>query len=307
MGWLKCLRACWQRRFQAQPECVRREVRCASPTGLHRMSYLEWGDPDNPKVLVCVHGLTRNGRDFDYLARAMAKHYRVICPDVVGRGQSGRLKDAAGYAIPQYVADMVTLIARLNVEEVHWVGTSMGGLIGTALAGLPDTPITRLVLNDVGPVITGASLRRIGEYLGSDPTWASFDEAVAYVRAVSAPFGQLSDAQWRHLTETSVSQRADGRWGFRYDPAIAAPFKLAFAAVDVDLWPLYELVKCPTLAIRGAESDLLRHETWLQMAERGPKAKLAEIPDVGHAPMFMSDDQVAVVRDFLLEEGGISR
>lgn len=300
MGWWKCMRQCWQRCFQARPECVRREVRCASPTGLHRMSYLEWGDPDNPKVLVCVHGLTRNGRDFDHLARALAPYYRVICPDVAGRGQSGRLKDPAAYAIPQYVADMVTLIARLGVDEVHWVGTSMGGLIGTALAGLPDTPITRLVLNDVGPVITGASLRRIGEYLGSDPTWGSFEEAVAYVREVSAPFGKLTEDQWRHLTETSISRRSDGRWGFLYDPAIAAPFKMAFAAVDIDLWPLYELVKCPTLAVRGAESDLLRRETWLQMAERGPKAKLAEIADVGHAPMFLSDDQVAVVRDFLL-------
>ncbi len=296
MAWIDCLKGCFARR----PESEQKSVRCASPTGLHRMAYHQWGDPANPRVLVCVHGLTRNGRDFDHLARSLGAHYRVVCPDVVGRGQSGRLRDPAAYGIPQYVADMVTLIARLGVDQVHWLGTSMGGLIGIALAGLPDTPITRLVLNDVGPVITGESLRRIGEYLGTDPTWASFAEAEAYIRLISAPFGPLTDAQWRHMTETSVRQRPDGRWGFIYDPAIAAPFKAAFAATDIDLWPMYELVSCPTLAVRGAESDLLRRETWLQMAERGPRAKLAEIPGVGHAPMFMSDDQVAVVRDFLL-------
>jgi len=296
MSWFDCLKRC----FCRPPAWVDREVRCASPTGLHRMAYRQWGDPGNPRVLVCVHGLTRNGRDFDDLARALMPHYRVVCPDVVGRGRSGRLKDASGYAIPQYVADMVTLIARLDAEEVHWVGTSMGGLIGMALAGMPDTPINRMVLNDVGPVITGESLRRIGQYVGADPTWATFDEALAYVRQVSAPFGPLSDAQWRHLTETSVSCRADGRWGFRYDPAIGEAFRMAFAAVDIDLWPLYEAVRCPTLAVRGAESDLLRRETWQQMAERGPRAKLAEIAGVGHAPMFMDDSQIAVVRDFLL-------
>ncbi len=297
MGWIDCIRRC----FTRPREWVDASVLCASPTGLHRMAYRQWGDPANPRVLVCVHGLTRNGRDFDDLAAALATHYRVVCPDVVGRGQSGRLKDPAGYAIPQYVADMITLIARLDVSEVHWVGTSMGGLIGMALAGLPDTPITRLVLNDVGPIITGESLRRIGQYVGTDPTWDSFDEAQAYVRTVSAPFGPLSDAQWRHLTETSVARRADGRWGFRYDPAIAQSFRLAFAAVDIDLWPQYEAVRCPTLAVRGAESDLLRRDTWQQMAERGPRARLAEIPGVGHAPMFMDAAQIAIVRDFLLQ------
>lgn len=296
MGWFACLKRC----FSRPPEWVDRDVRCASPTGLHRMAYRQWGDHGNRRVLVCVHGLTRNGRDFDDLARALAGHYRVVCPDVVGRGRSGRLKDPAGYALPQYVADMITLIARLDAEEIHWVGTSMGGLIGTALAGLPDTPVTRLVLNDVGPVITGESLRRIGQYVGTDPTWGSFEEAVTYVRTVSAPFGPLTDLQWRHLTETSVSRRADGRWGFLYDPAIAQAFKLAFAAVDIDLWPMYEAVRCPTLAVRGAESDLLRRDTWLEMAERGPKARLAEIPGVGHAPMFMDDGQIAVVKEFLL-------
>jgi pimeloyl-ACP methyl ester carboxylesterase len=275
-------------------------VQCIGSSGLHRMAYTEWGARDNPRVLICVHGLTRNGRDFDALAEAMSGHYRVICPDVVGRGQSGRLRDPAGYAIPQYVADMVTLIARLNVDSVHWVGTSMGGLIGMALAAQEGTPIHRLVLNDVGPQITSESLQRIATYVGTDPDWANFDEALAYVKAVSAPFGPLTEAQWRHLTETSIVQRPDGRWAFRYDPRIAEPFKAAFTGQEIDLWPLYERIACPTLVVRGAETDLLARETWQRMGACGPRAKLAEIPGVGHAPMFMDAEQIAVVRDFLL-------
>ena len=275
-------------------------VQCVSPSGIHRMAYTEWGAPDNPRVLICVHGLTRNGRDFDRLAAAMAQHYRVICPDVVGRGQSGRLRNPANYAIPQYVADMVTLIARLNVESVHWVGTSMGGLIGMALASMEGTPIRKMLLNDVGPLITLESLQRIANYVGTDPTWATFEEALSFVKLVSAPFGQLTEADWFHLTEHSISQRSDGRWGFLYDPEIATPFKATFGDKDIDLWPVYDLVKCPTLVMRGADSDLLRRETWQQMGERGPRAKLAEIQGVGHAPMFMTDEQISLARDFLL-------
>jgi pimeloyl-ACP methyl ester carboxylesterase len=275
-------------------------VQCIGSSGLHRMAYTEWGARDNPRVLICVHGLTRNGRDFDAMAEAMSGHYRVICPDVVGRGQSGRLRDPAGYAIAQYVADMVTLIARLNVDSVHWLGTSMGGLIGMALAAQEGTPIHKLVLNDVGPQITSESLQRIATYVGTDPDWATFDEALAYVKAVSAPFGPLSEAQWHHLTETSVVRRPDGRWAFRYDPRIAEPFKAAFTGQEIDLWPLYERIACPTLVIRGAETDLLARDTWQRMGASGPRAKLAEIPGVGHAPMFMDPEQIAVVRDFLL-------
>ena len=275
-------------------------VQCISPSGLHRMAYTEWGERDNPRVLLCVHGLTRSSRDFDTLAGALAAHYRVVCPDVVGRGLSSHLRDPAGYAIPQYVADMVTLISRLEASTVHWLGTSMGGLIGMALAAQPGTPISKLVLNDVGPLITGESLQRIATYVGTDPQWATPDEALAYVKLICAPFGLLTEAQWCHLTETSIAQRPDGRWGFRYDPRIAEPFKAAFVDQDIDLWPLYQAIGCPTLVVRGAESDLLARATWQQMGCCGPQAKLAEIPGVGHAPMFQSDDQIAIVRDFLL-------
>ena len=282
-------------------EYRQQQVQCISPSGLHRMAYTEWGDPHNPRVLVCVHGLTRNGRDFDALAKAMSGHYRVVCPDVVGRGKSAHLRNPAGYQVPQYVADMVTLIARLGVERVDWVGTSMGGLIGIALAAQEGTPIGKLLLNDVGPIITVDSLHRIATYVGADPTWATFADALAYVKLISAPFGNLSEAEWWVLTENTVAQRADGRWGFLYDPAIAAPFKATFVDKDIDLWPIYEQLRCPTLVVRGAQSDLLPRETWQQMGARGPRAQLAEIPDVGHAPMFLNEAQISVARDFLLK------
>jgi pimeloyl-ACP methyl ester carboxylesterase len=195
---------------------------------------------------------------------------------------------------------MVTLIARLNVDSVHWLGSSMGGLIGMALAAQEGTPVHKLVLNDVGPLITVESLRRISAYVGNDPDWANIDEALAYVREVSAPFGPLTDAQWYHLTESSIIQRPDGRWAFRYDQRIAEPFRSAFADQDIDLWPIYQAIACPTLAIRGSESDLLTRDTWLRMGECGPRAQLAEIEGVGHAPMFQSEAQIGVVRDFLL-------
>ncbi|MDR0775597.1 MAG: alpha/beta hydrolase [Azonexus sp.] len=277
-----------------------RHVQCLSPSGLHRMAYTEWGAHDNPRVLVCVHGLARNSRDFDDLAAALAGHYRVICPDVAGRGLSDRLRDAASYDIPQYVADMVALFARLDVERIDWLGTSMGGLIGMALAAFEGSPINRLVLNDVGPALPVGALRRIAGYVGADPTWVSFDEAVAYVRAVSEPFGPLSETQWRRLTESSVAQRTDGRWGFRYDSRIADGFRASFADEDIDLWGIYDRITCSTLAIRGAESDLLARAVWQSMGERGPRAVLVEIPGVGHAPMFLDEDQISIVRDFLL-------
>jgi len=278
----------------------RHTVQCLSPAGLHRMAYTEWGDPANSRVLICVHGLTRNGRDFDFLAQSLSGEYRVVCPDVVGRGRSDWLGNKAFYDIPQYAADMVTLLARLDVEGVHWLGTSMGGLIGMALAAQQNTPITRLVLNDVGPLLTAASLRRIAQYVGSAPRFDSVDQAEAFVRLVSAPFGQLSDAQWRHLTEHVIRTAADGRIEFAYDPGIAEALRKSLKeGKDIDLWPLYDAIRCPTLVLRGALSDLLLPETVAQMASRGPRARTTEIAGVGHAPMLLDAAQVNIVSDFL--------
>ncbi|HZV54753.1 MAG TPA: alpha/beta hydrolase [Rhodocyclaceae bacterium] len=282
-------------------EMRQRTVQCLSPAGLHDMAYVEWGDPHNPRVLVCVHGLTRCGRDFDFLAHVMVGEYRVVCPDVVGRGRSNWLRDTRHYTVPQYCADMVTLLARLDAKTVDWVGTSMGGLIGMALAAQEGSPISRLVLNDVGPVLAASSIARIGEYVGTTPRFASVEQAEAFVRFVSTPFGALTDAEWRHLTIHALRPLADGGFAMAYDPGIAEPFRQAMGeGKDVELWPTYEAVRCPTLVLRGAQSDLLTAETAQQMAERGPKATVVEIPGVGHAPMLMSADQIGIVRGFLL-------
>ena len=286
---------------ETAPRFVERTVQCASPFGLHRMAYAEWGEQDNPKVLVCGHGLSRNGRDFDALARALSADYRVICPDVVGRGRSDWLGDPASYGIPQYVADMMVLIARLDVPTVHWLGTSMGGLIGMVLASLDGTPISRLLLNDVGPVISAESIKRIGDYIGYAPRFDTVGDAEKYIRRVSAPFGALTDAQWRQLTESSLRPSADGRLEMCFDSAgIAESFRRATAVGEIDLWPIYERIRCPILIVRGAQSDLLTCETALAMTSRGPLPKLVEVPGVGHAPMFMNEEQIGIARRFFL-------
>ena len=277
----------------------RRSVQCSSPKGLHRIAYVEWGDPRNRDVLVCVHGLARSSRDFDELARALCGHFRVACPDLAGRGDSDRLADPALYVVPQYVSDMVTLIARLDAESVNWVGTSLGGLVGMALAAQAGSPVKRLVLNDVGPVIAKVALERIATYLGQTPAFGSLAEAEKYVRAVSASFGPHSEAQWRVLTETFVRKDAQGKWRAHYDPRIADEYKRTLPEKDIELWHLYDAIRCPTLALRGAQSDLLSRETANAMTNRGPKAKLVELPGVGHAPTLLNPDQIAIVRDFL--------
>ena len=279
------------------------KVKCLSAAGFHHMAYVEWGDAANAKVLVCVHGLTRCSRDFDFLAQAMAADYRVVCPDVVGRGRSDWLRNKSLYAIPQYCADMTTLLAKLQVESVDWVGTSMGGLIGMALACQAETPIARLVLNDVGPVITATSLTRIGSYLGAAPRFENIGQAEVFVRFVCSTFGKFTDDEWRHLTRHVTRTAEDGKIEFAYDPGIAESFRELQAAgdgKDVEMWPLYDGVTCPTLLLRGESSDLLTHETALQMTGRGPCAKLVEVPGVGHAPMLMNMSQVAPLREFLL-------
>ena len=280
---------------------VRRRVQCASPSGLHWMSYLEWGAHDNPRTVVCVHGLTRCARDFDFLAKALASDFRVICPDVAGRGESGWLRNPMEYAVPTYVADMVSLVARLDVESVDWVGTSLGGLIGMAYAAQADSPIRRIVMNDDGPVLTSAALDRIGAYVGKAPRFSSITAAENYVRTVSAPFGPHSDAQWRFLTEHVVRSEPDGTLRMHYDPAIAVPFAARKAGEDVNLWPLYDMLRCPTLLLRGAESDLLTAETARAMGGRGPKARCVEFAGVGHAPTLIQPDQIGAVKEFLLD------
>jgi pimeloyl-ACP methyl ester carboxylesterase len=277
-----------------------RTVRCASPKGLHRIAYREWGDPRNGQVLVCAHGLTRCARDFDALAAALSERYRVVCPDVAGRGDSEWLADPMLYQLPQYLGDMVTLVARLDVENVDWVGTSMGGLIGMALAAQPDTPVRKLVVNDAGPVISKASLERIATYVGMAPVFPDIATAEKYVRAVSATFGPHSDAEWRFLTEVVVRGNPDGTLRLHYDPKLAEPFRANMPEKDLELWNLWDAIRCPTLVLHGAQSDLLARDTCDAMAQRGPRAKIVEIPGVGHAPTLMHEDQIRIVREFLV-------
>ena len=270
--------------------------------GFHRIHYTEWGDPGAERIVICVHGLTRNGRDFDDLAQALLPDFRVLCPDIAGRGKSDWLQAKEDYGYPQYCADMIALIARATSggksRKIYWVGTSMGGIIGMLLASRPQSPIERLVLNDVGTVIPKAALERIGAYVGQDPRFKTLGELEAMVRIVCAPFGPLTDAQWRHLTETGARQHEDGSWGMSYDPGIGIPFRKGPLA-DVDLWPLWDAIACPTLLLRGAKSDLLLKDNADAMTRRGPKPRLVEFEDTGHAPMLMARDQIQVVRDFL--------
>ncbi len=281
-------------------------VQCLSPAGLHQMAYKQWGDPDNPEVLVCVHGVSRVSDDFDRLAVALADRYRVICPDVVGRGRSSWLKNPQFYAVPQYVSDMVTLIARLDVAQVDWFGTSMGGLIGMGLAALPESPVRRMIINDVGPTLNFSAIARIAEYLGTDRRFASFDDGVDYIRTVSAPFGPHTDEEWHKLARDVLVQEEGGQWRRHYDPALARPFQgLTEQAVqqgEAALWAAWDAIRCPVLLVRGAESDLLTRETAQQMSGRGPKAELVELPGIGHAPTFMHEDQIALARRFLLRQ-----
>ena len=298
-------------------------VTCLSTKGFHRMHYVEWGDPRAERIVLCVHGLTRNCRDFDLLAQALLSDFRVVCPDVAGRGQSDWLYARDDYGNAQYCADMTALIARVTAapdvrgllgrlvravasndgkpRRVYWVGTSMGGVIGMLLASRPRTPIAGLVLNDVGTVVPKAALERIGAYVGKDPRLGTLEELESYLRKVSASFGPLTDGQWRHLAVHGAKQHEDGSWGMRYDPEIGAPFR-AGPLADVDLWSFWDTIACPTLLLRGAQSDLLLEDNAIAMTRRGPKPRLVEFDGIGHAPMLMAEDQIRVVREFLLAQ-----
>lgn len=281
-------------------------VQCLDASGLHRMAYWEWGDPANGRVLVCAHGLSRQGRDFDVLAQSLCDRYRVVCPDVVGRGRSDWLDEPMGYQIPTYVADMVTLLARLRAETVDWVGTSMGGLIGMGLASLKGSPLSRLVLNDVGPTIEPAALSRIGTYLGQVHRFETVDAAADYFWSISQGFGPHTREQWLALTRPMLKEVDDERGRAylpHYDPRIAVPFHAATpemaAAAQALLWQRYDAVRARTLVIRGAQSDLLTAQTAQAMSERGPKARVVTLPGVGHAPTLVDPAQVAVIQEFL--------
>jgi len=271
-----------------------------TPGGFHRVAYTKWGKRSAAPTVVCVHGLSRNGRDFDYLAAALQNERRVACPDLAGRGRSDWLADKEHYSFPTYCADLTAFLARLGGESFDWIGTSMGGLIGMILAAQPKSPIRRLVINDAGPFIPKAATKRILTYVGTGPEFKSLAAARRHVRDVLAPYGPLTDKQWAHLTRHGMRKLPNGGYTPAYDPDIVAPMKLG-PPQDLDLWPIWDQIRCPVLVLRGAESDVLLPDTAAEMQTRGPRAEIVEFAGIGHAPALMDATQIEVVRRWLLK------
>ncbi|WP_419796834.1 MAG: alpha/beta fold hydrolase [Terasakiella sp.] len=268
------------------------------PHGFHRIAYTQWGFAEAGQTVFCVHGLTRNSRDFDFLAQSLCDSHPVICPDMAGRGQSDWLVNPNDYGFPTYLSDMSALMAKIGEEQVDWIGTSMGGLIGMMLAAQINSPIQRLIVNDVGPFITKESISFLGSYLGLDTSFPTLESVEEHLRQIHEPFGKLADSMWHHLAQHSSRKNEEGQFVLHYDPAISVPFKAA-EPIDVDLWPIWEAIQCPVLILRGENSDLLSKETAEEMLRRGPEAELVEIPQVGHAPTLMEDSQIDLVKQWL--------
>jgi pimeloyl-ACP methyl ester carboxylesterase len=286
--------------MRSEPSFVRSSVQSFSKNQFHELSYIEWGMDGTRGPVVCVHGLTRQGRDFDFLAQALVRtDHRVICPDVVGRGSSGQLVDGSDYDLQQYLVDMTVLIARLGVEQVDWVGTSLGGMIGILMAGLVNSPIKRLVVNDIGPSLPLDAVLRIGNYVRSAPrSFPNVEAAEKYFREVLQPFGQLNDAQWRHLSEHSIRPDDGGGYRLRYDRRLTHGFKAPWVYRH-RLWTAWENIRCPILILRGVQSDLLLPQIASEMLRRNRRAKLIEIEGCGHAPPLMDAHQIEIVTTWL--------
>ena len=273
-----------------------------SPSGFHEIAYVEWGPIDDPRPVICVHGLTRQGRDFDYLARELAAAgRRVICPDLPGRGRSGRIGNPDHYSLPQYCADMNALLARTGAHEVDWVGTSLGGLIGMVMAGFSGSIVRKLVINDIGPYVASAGLKRIGQYIANMPvSFPTIEQAEAYLRRVLEPYGRLADEHWRHLTIHSVRRDEEaGHFVLLCDPAIAKAFSSPWFFPPLDLWTYWRAIDIPILVLRGANSDLLSRDLALEMRKRNARANVLQLDDCGHVPPLMAADQIEVVTRFL--------
>lgn len=274
---------------------------CPNGQGLHEISYTQWGDPNNPRVLLCLHGLTRNGRDFDVLAAQMATDYRVICPDMAGRGKSDWLSDPSDYHYPLYVADTLTLLSYLGAQQVDVIGTSMGGLIGMSLAAQYPTYVRRLVLNDIGAVVLRRGLLRIGRYLSQPPLhFATLDEVEQHLRLIHGQFGALTDAQWQHMTQHGARSASEGGYYLAYDPAIAVTFLEHLNDHDISLWYIWDRVRCLTLVLHGEHSDLLSREVIDQMRIGHVGLQTVTFAEIGHAPALMDETQIEIIRIWLL-------
>lgn len=269
-----------------------------SSAGFHKVSYFEWGSVTAERTVICCHGLTRNARDFDFLAEQLSANLRIICPDLIGRGDSDWVTDAHLYNQAQYLIDMTALIARLEVDSITWLGTSLGGLLGMYLASQDNSPITSLILNDVGPVVPRSAIARIAKYAGNDNVFQDLDAAEQYMRRIFASGESLSDEIWKNLTLHSVKQQSNGSYILAYDPKVSSSmFKFWFTGIH--LWPIWERIKCPVLILWGAESDILLSETIERMGRSGPQIDVVKIPNCGHAPSLMTQAQVDIISRWL--------
>ena len=268
---------------------------------LKHMAVHEWGDEKNARVVICTHGLSRNGRDFDVLADALARDYRVLCPDVPGRGESDWFASAEHYTLPHFIQAMNAMLTEFGVQTYDWVGTSMGGLIGMVIAATPSSKMRRFVINDIGPFIERASLDRIAGYVGKTPLFPTYMALFEALQPINATFGPLTDEQKHHMVKTSVQQRADGQWEFKTDPKIGDAFRAGLKQTAADMWPLWGAIKQPMLILRGVNSDLLSAATLEKMVTTHPDARAITIADTGHAPMIMDESTINAVKQFLLQ------
>ncbi len=281
---------------------TRNHVKGLSFGGFHRVSYMEWdAQNDAEDTMVCVHGVTRNAHDFDFAAARLSKTRRIICPDVVGRGESDHLVDSDGYDYLQYNSDMNVLLSRLDVPKVDWLGTSMGGIIGMIMASMPQTPIRRLILNDIGPFIARDSLTKIGEYIGRSGEFRNQKEVRQYLQTNYAEFYPMTDDDWDEMVEHSCKRTSQGRYKLKMDPGVGVSFRDRISLFDVDMWDTWDNIQCPVLILRGAESSFFTKETADKMLTRGPNATLVELENSGHTPTLRNDDQVDVIENWLNE------
>ncbi|PWQ95275.1 alpha/beta fold hydrolase [Leucothrix arctica] len=270
--------------------------------GFHRIHYIEWGKAskfNTQETLLCVHGITRNARDFDYLAKKMCKDYRVVCPDVVGRGDSDHLGTDEGYNYLQYNSDMNALIARLGVTEVNWIGTSMGGIIGMVLASLPQSPIRRLVINDIGPEVARDTLLSLSENMEPKEDFDTLEDVEAYFRVIYEEFAPMTDVDWKHLTKHSCRRTSKGKWRLKTDKCVGEAFRKSITYLNVDMWEAWDQISCPVLILRGKDSSFLTEEVAQRMISTGPETTLVEFENTGHTPTLRNDEQVNVIADWL--------
>jgi pimeloyl-ACP methyl ester carboxylesterase len=269
-----------------------------TPQGFHKIAYVEWGDENNSQVLICVHGLTRNSRDFDFLAKHLSKTYRVVCPDLLGRGESDQLGIPTLYNFSQYLNDMTTLLARLNVKEVHWLGTSLGGVIGMMFAAQPHSPLKSLILNDIGMIIPSIALQRLEIYARNNQSFLSFEEARSYFQTILSSCGPLELEKWDHITTYGTKQDEKGYLHLSYDPAIAQIY-VNKVTPSLHLETYWQSIRCPSLVLRGEDSDFLLPDVVRKMLYFQPHTTFVTIPYCGHAPSLMVPEHIQIIEEWL--------